>query len=65
MKMRWVIPLLLIASPSVAQQVDAAKLIAAVQQQRNEAMDKAAVAEAKAAQLAEELQRLKAEQDKK
>jgi uncharacterized small protein (DUF1192 family) len=55
----------LISAPSIAQQVDAAKLVAALQQQRNEALDKAAVAEAKAAALLAELERLKAEQDKK
>lgn len=56
--------LTLLASPACAQQVDAQKLVAVLQQQRNEALDRAAVAEAKAAQLSEELQKLKAEQPK-
>lgn len=56
--------LALIVSPAAAQQQsDPAflqKAIAILQQQRNNAMDKAAVAEAKLAQANEELEKLKA-----
>lgn len=58
----------LLAFPAIAQQQpDPAalqKIAAALQAQRNEAMDKAALAEARAVQLAEEVQRLKIELDK-
>jgi hypothetical protein len=59
--------LALIALPALAQQSDLAtmqRIAASLQQQRNEAMDKAALASARAAQLAEEVQKLKAELEK-
>jgi len=55
---------ILFASSAFAQQPDPTilqRVIPSLQQQRNEAMDKAALAEARAAQLAEEVQKLKAE----
>lgn len=58
---------ILLASPAFAQQPDPAflqKLIPSLEAQRNDAMNKAAVAEAKAAQLAEEVQKLKADAQK-
>ena len=58
----------MVVTPALAQQQpDPAmlqKAIAVLQQQRNEAMDKAAAAEVKASQLADELQKLKAETEK-
>lgn len=57
--------MLLIFSPASAQQQpDPAmmrRVIPLLQQQRNEASDRAALAEAKAAQLAEEVEQLKAQ----
>jgi hypothetical protein len=59
--------LLLLASPALAQQQPPAdpamlhRVINALVQQRNAALDAAALAEAKAAQAAEELQKLKAD----
>lgn len=62
---RFAIAAALFAGPAFAQQQpDPAviqRIIPSLQQQRNEAMDKAALAEARAAQLAEEVQKLKAE----
>lgn len=59
---------LLLISPAFAQQQpDPAflqRVIPPLQQQRNEAYDKAALAEARAALLAEEVKRLQAELDK-
>lgn len=66
---RWtVIAILAFTSPALAQQqADPAalqKVIIALKAQREEAMDKAALAEARAALLAEENQKLKAEAEK-
>lgn len=58
------IALLIISSASAQQQPDPAmmrRVIPLLQQQRNEANDRAALAEAKAAQLAEEVEQLKAQ----
>lgn len=70
--MRWLIPfLLMVPMSAAAQQVDAQKLVAALQQQRNKALDDAAlatvraeVAEAKTAQLQAELEKLKTKDEK-
>lgn len=54
----------LIVTSATAQQLDPAvlqRVIGSLQAQRNEAMDKAALAEARAAQLADELQKAKAD----
>lgn len=61
--------ILLLASPAVAQQAQPdvtilQRIIPSLQAQRNEALDKAVLAEARAAQLAEEVQKLRAELEK-
>lgn len=47
------------SSPQLPDASVLQKILASVRQQRDDAMDKAALAEARAAQLAEELQRVK------
>lgn len=61
---KYAIAVLVFSAPAYAQQADPAflqKAIAAVQAQRNNALDAAAVAEARAAQLADENAKLKAQ----
>lgn len=65
--LRGVILALFAVAPALAQQPDQATLqrvISVLQQHRNEQADARALAEARAAQLAEEVQKLKAELDK-
>ena len=52
---------LMLSSPVLAQQVDVPKLMGALQQQRNDALDRQAIAETRAAQLAEELEKVKSQ----
>jgi hypothetical protein len=68
--MRLLAIIAIVLLPSFAsgqQQLDSAtlqRLLAAVEQQRNNALNQAAFAEARVVQLAEEVQRLKAEMEK-
>jgi len=52
------------AASAGAQQVDTQKIVAVLQQQRNDALDRAAMAEARLAQANEDVQKLKAELEK-
>jgi hypothetical protein len=61
--MRAIVALLLMTGVAAAQQPDPAtfqRLLSSIEQQRNAAMNQAAIADARAAQLAEEVQKLKA-----
>jgi uncharacterized lipoprotein YajG len=65
--MRAIVALLLMTGAAAAQQPDPAalqRLLASIEQQRNNALNQAAVADARAAQMAEEVQRLRAELEK-
>ena len=52
------------ASAGAQQQVDSQRVLVALQQQRNEALDRAALAEARLAQANDDVQKLKAEIEK-
>jgi len=63
--LRTIIAVLFLTVPTAAQQqVDSQRVLVALQQQRNEALDRAALAEARLAQANDDVQKLKAEIEK-